>query len=382
MAVSVLAASAMQAGTNAIGAIGANVSSGLFGANQARKNRAFQERMYNRQIEDAERFWNMENAYNDPRNAYARELAGLKENGLNPLLMYGNGGTSQVAAGKPDLPSAPHGDSASAHFNNPIDMPNLALLEAQVANLNANTQKTESDAELTKEQTFGQQIQNWIAENTKNVSVCLAHGNYDLARAMIRKTDNDIFQSSFMNAETANTMILNRLYLMKNYDLHAWELGEMFKYKMQEVASGRIMANAAWKNANANMITAISNYNFNNAQIGYLATKVALNRQLYSFNEKNNPLQLRHMNLLNTKFKAEINTEQQNAVNMFLKNGYQFMQNSYYKRYGVNQLPTGRLMNEVIPISKQFENQFNGWQPMDDGFNELMNVFSIPLENY
>ena len=43
--------------------------------------------------------WNMQNEYNLPVNQYARQLQGLKENGLNPNLVYGSSQSIGGAAG-------------------------------------------------------------------------------------------------------------------------------------------------------------------------------------------------------------------------------------------------------------------------------------------
>ena len=98
-----LGAAAFSAGVGALGSIAGSVSGGLFSANQARKNRKFQERMYNQQVQDTLDFWNKQNEYNLPSAQRQR----LEDAGLNPLLMYGEGGVSGNLAQQPQLPSAP-----------------------------------------------------------------------------------------------------------------------------------------------------------------------------------------------------------------------------------------------------------------------------------
>lgn len=85
----------MAAGA-AIGA-GANLISSLFG-NAARKKEASRQRAWN------ERMWHMENAYNTPEAQMAR----LKQAGLNPNLVYGQGSVGNAAGSvnsyqKPDI---------------------------------------------------------------------------------------------------------------------------------------------------------------------------------------------------------------------------------------------------------------------------------------
>ena len=53
----------------------------------AQQNMSYNQQMYERQNSDAIKFWQMQNAYNDP----SKEIERLRAAGLNPLMMYGNG---------------------------------------------------------------------------------------------------------------------------------------------------------------------------------------------------------------------------------------------------------------------------------------------------
>lgn len=53
----------------------------------AQQNMSYNRQMYEKQNADALKFWNMQNAYNDP----SKEIERLRAAGLNPMLMYGNG---------------------------------------------------------------------------------------------------------------------------------------------------------------------------------------------------------------------------------------------------------------------------------------------------
>lgn len=68
-------------------------------AQTSRQDRKFSREMsdlaYQRNIE----LWNMQNEYNLPANQYARQLEGLRENGLNPNLVYGSSSSIGGAAG-------------------------------------------------------------------------------------------------------------------------------------------------------------------------------------------------------------------------------------------------------------------------------------------
>lgn len=111
----------------------ADVASGLFSANQARKNRKFQERMYNKQVEDNRKNWEMVNAYNLP----SAQLARLRDSGLNPLLMYSNGAqgltVSQPAQG--GTPGSGAMASMSNHTNFGQAFAQAVMMKEQLRNL-------------------------------------------------------------------------------------------------------------------------------------------------------------------------------------------------------------------------------------------------------
>lgn len=71
-------------GLTTIGSGLANAGITMLQNQQARK---WQEQMYNRQLGDAQRAWDMQNAYNSP----AEQMNRLKDAGLNPNLVYGSG---------------------------------------------------------------------------------------------------------------------------------------------------------------------------------------------------------------------------------------------------------------------------------------------------
>lgn len=154
----------------AAGAIATSATSGLFGYNQAKKNRAFQERMYNKQVEDNRKNWEMVNEYNLP----SAQMQRLLDAGLNPALMYSDGASGVVANSAAQGGSLPSGSTGTAQFVNPFqgftesyarmkaldaDIENkrsdtaLKLAQAitegaQAANLGANTKKTETETDF------------------------------------------------------------------------------------------------------------------------------------------------------------------------------------------------------------------------------------------
>lgn len=99
---------------------------------------------YQRQLE----MWNKENAYNTPSAQMARYV----EAGLNPNLIYNNG---QVPSPVPAV--APVGNTTShvPMLSNPLSPENLSfarLTEAQIKNIEADTEKKEADTQLSYKQ--------------------------------------------------------------------------------------------------------------------------------------------------------------------------------------------------------------------------------------
>lgn len=70
-----------------------------------KKNREWNEMMYDKQKQDAIAMWQMQNQYNSPQEQMRR----LKAAGLNPNLVYGNGTVANNAS-TPQTPKAPASD--------------------------------------------------------------------------------------------------------------------------------------------------------------------------------------------------------------------------------------------------------------------------------
>lgn len=71
----------------------------IMASQTSKQDRAFSERMSNLAWERNLEAWRMQNEYNLPVNQYARQLEGLRVNGLNPNLVYGNSSAVTGAAG-------------------------------------------------------------------------------------------------------------------------------------------------------------------------------------------------------------------------------------------------------------------------------------------
>lgn len=144
------------------GSLGSGLISGGLGAigsifsNNAQKkenerNREFAEYMYDRQYDNSIKVWNMQNKYDLPSAQKQR----LIDAGLNPDLMYSGKGVSPspnlqaAVAGSPSSGSLPGYGGVAEAFNQG------RLLDAQIRNIDADTEKKKSE-------TVGQGYQNNI----------------------------------------------------------------------------------------------------------------------------------------------------------------------------------------------------------------------------
>lgn len=137
----------VSGGLGAIGSIFSNSSQ----KKENERNREFAEYMYDRQYDNSIKVWNMQNKYDLPSAQKQR----LIDAGLNPDLMYSGKGVSPSpnlmasAAGSPSTGSLPGYGGFSEAFNQG------RLLDAQIRNIDADTEKKKSE-------TIGQGYQNNI----------------------------------------------------------------------------------------------------------------------------------------------------------------------------------------------------------------------------
>lgn len=160
--------------TGGIAAIGNAITGGA----SARKQYQYQSKLMDKQNNFALSMYNMDNRYNSPVMQRAR----LEEAGLNPNLMYGNGGIQNTSSGAPGSASgqAPHVD-----YGKPSDaisnVMQYALVNAQADKLNQESQllaeRAESEAtsrelmkanaRLAASRSLGQDIDNRFAEDRR-----------------------------------------------------------------------------------------------------------------------------------------------------------------------------------------------------------------------
>lgn len=278
--------SVAAAGASAIGGLLSNVSTGLFNANQARINRDFQREMYQRQYDDSIAFWKMQNQYNDP----SAQLDRLRNAGISPMVAMGSGPLQNVTT-QPQQPSQPSGAQTSAAFTNPLDLASYALLDAQRQKILAEKDK------IVNETTF-QDLQNKWYKDSYNVRLWIQYGEYDKINAYIRDVDDQILNRNFINYEQAASMAQARIYEIKRFNLDEYTIGEQLAQRWKEVASGQIAANAALKNACANLMDAVTRKKLSFWQIGSMAQDIL-------YKAEANPKMLKNLDFQNELNKLE-----------------------------------------------------------------------------
>lgn len=120
----------------------ANNANVLMASNMSKSDQRFSEKMSNLAWERNLEAWRMQNEYNLPSAQYQRQLEGLKANGLNPNLVYGNSSSVGGAAGSvsPYRFEGYH-STAVPRFSGPEPVQSLLttqLLQSQVAASEAN----------------------------------------------------------------------------------------------------------------------------------------------------------------------------------------------------------------------------------------------------
>lgn len=146
-----MAGEVAAAAITAAGALGGSALSSIANSNLNKKNRVWQEKMYETQHQRNVELWNMQNAYNTPSEQVKR----LREAGLNPNLMYGNGSaatgmadsvTSADIPGTPgtipyDFSQASNGiaDSIARYQSWQMNSLNMQKVQAERENIMANT---------------------------------------------------------------------------------------------------------------------------------------------------------------------------------------------------------------------------------------------------
>lgn len=195
-------------------ALGGNVINAASVASQNKKSRKWNEKMYSIQRQDALADWNMQNEYNTP----AMQMKRLKEAGLNPNLVYGNGAdvtansaprSSSVESWRPEAFKPDLSMVADSIFAS-VD---LATKKATLDNIEAQGAVLEQEALLKS-----MQVQNSSTDNlTKQYNLRredeLKDISFERARLGVKKLESDI---SNVQARTQFTIHEDERQAVKN----------------------------------------------------------------------------------------------------------------------------------------------------------------------
>lgn len=159
--------------TGGIGGLASGVIGAITGGMSARKQYKYQSRLMDKQNNFALQMYNMDNEYNTPVMQRAR----LEAANLNPDMMYGSGGVSNVSGG---APSSASGQAPNVDYGKPDLMSSVmqySLVNAQADKLSQESQllaeRAESEAtsrelmkanaRLSMSRAFGQETYNRFA---------------------------------------------------------------------------------------------------------------------------------------------------------------------------------------------------------------------------
>lgn len=167
----------ISGGLGAIGSIFSNNSQ----KKENQRNREFTEYMYDRQYDNNIKLWNMQNKYDLPSAQKQR----LLDAGLNADLMYSGKGVSPspnlqaAVAGSPSSGSLPgYGGVAEA-------LDQGRLIDAQIRNIDADTQKKKSE-------TVGQGYQNEILKTDASFEAALKSGQVNVLGVQVDFSNSQI----------------------------------------------------------------------------------------------------------------------------------------------------------------------------------------------
>ena len=153
--------------TGGLSAIGNAITGGA----SARKQYEYQSKLMDKQNNFALSMYNMDNRYNSPVMQRAR----LEQAGLNPNLMYGNGGIQNTSSGAPGSAS---GQAPQVDYGRPSEAISNAL---QYAIVNAQTDKMNEEARLAAERAQSEAISR---------ELMIANARLAMSRAIGQETYN------------------------------------------------------------------------------------------------------------------------------------------------------------------------------------------------
>lgn len=176
----------------AVSAFGSLIG-GLFDNNSQQttneQNQQFAREMYERQRADNLSMWHTQNDYNSPQ----KQMQRLRESGLNPNLVYGNGSAvntaSPVANATPNVPQrvAPRIGAAISGATDSLAMfYDLQAKQASIDNMRVQNTVLKNEALLksirAEDDTFDLELKKELRENTKNLAIWTLQDRIDSSK--------------------------------------------------------------------------------------------------------------------------------------------------------------------------------------------------------
>ena len=301
----------IAAGASAAGGLLSNITTGLFNANQSAINRSFQREMYQRQYDDAIKFWQMQNEYNLP----SAQVQRIKDSGLNAALLYSNGAPQNVATAAPAQPQKPSGAQTSAAFSNPLDLAQYALLDAQREKMAAETDKLKSETDWQK-------IENQFSRDTFNVRYAIQHKNLEMLEVSMEEMRNNICNSSRITNEQVRTMIQGREYEIKRFNLDESYRGSMIQQGWSHLANEKQQVAQGWRKLSLEWLGLQNMIKMTNAQIGALQWSVLKDKAMFGLEFEGLSLDNKLKRWDTHLRRAKLTETQLNNANIGLKNYY------------------------------------------------------------
>ncbi|AXH75618.1 MAG: DNA pilot protein [Microviridae sp.] len=165
-----------------------------------RKTRKWNEQRYGIERQDALADWHMQNAYNSPQSQMAR----LKEAGLNPNLVYGNGATATSSQGvknpdtkgwNPDAVQFDPGSAMGAYIDAQVKHANTdnlrvqkTVMEAEQRLKDAQTLATLMNAVNTQQTTAKSKFELQLSQDLRETTIEAAKKNVEKLTADINQT--------------------------------------------------------------------------------------------------------------------------------------------------------------------------------------------------
>lgn len=207
---------------------------GLFSLIGAKKQRAYENQMFDKNVQVNRENWEMENLYNSPEAQMQR----LKKAGLNPNLVYGNGATAMGGSIDGSSPSVSDQSGAYTRFADALAAPvqglnmlyDLRMKNAQTNYIDQQRIRAITDGNLNLSKTIltdiladKANIENIIGRKTMQQVIKMATLNLRQGLAGIHKTQADT-EAATRNAELAGSRkegqdISNKMQQME-YDLY------------------------------------------------------------------------------------------------------------------------------------------------------------------